>query len=142
MRNTLGKAMNPLFCGKVEKGKLILEAPNRFRVHLSKYEGQYVEVLLRKKKSQRSIQQNRAYFGIAVDILCEHTGFSRDEMHDALKQKFASRVDDKTGLTIIESTADMDTVRFNKYYEQIQQWSAEFLNVYIPSPSEPPMFEL
>ena len=134
--------MNPIFHGRVEKGKLILDSPDRFRVHLSRYEGQAVEVVVRKKKSQRSIQQNKAYFGIAVEILCEHTGFTREEMHDALKQKFASRVDEKTGLTIIESTADMDTVRFCQYYEDIQRWAIEFLNVYIPSPNEPPMFEL
>ena len=134
--------MNPIFHGKVEKGKLILDSPDRFRVHLSRYEGHHVEVVVRKKKSQRSIQQNKAYFGIAVDILCEHTGFNREEMHEALKQKFASRVDEKTGLTIVESTADMDTVRFCQYYEDIQRWATEFLGVYIPDPNEPPMFEL
>ena len=100
--------MNPVFHGKVDKGKLILEAPDRFRVHLSRYEGKPVEVIARGKKSQRSINQNAAYWGIAVEILCEHTGFSREEMHEALKQKFASRVDEKTGLTIIESTVDME----------------------------------
>jgi len=134
--------MNPIFQGKINKGKLILETPDRFRVHLSRYEGQQVEFSLRKKKSQRSSEQNRAYFGIAVEILCEHTGFSREEMHEALKQKFASRIDEKTGLTIVESTASMDTVRFMRYYDDIQKWAAEFLNVYIPSPGEPPMVEL
>ena len=134
--------MSPIFQGKINKGKLILETPDRFRVHLSRYEGQQVEFSLRKKKSQRSSEQNRAYFGIAVEILCEHTGFSREEMHEALKQKFASRIDEKTGLTIVESTASMDTVRFMRYYDDIQKWAAEFLNVYIPSPGEPPMVEL
>ena len=134
--------MNPIFQGKINKGRLILETPDRFRVHLSRYEGQQVEFSLRKKKSQRSPEQNRAYFGIAVEILCEHTGFSREEMHEALKQKFASRIDEKTGLTIVESTASMDTVRFMRYYDDIQKWAAEFLNVYIPSPGEPPMVEL
>jgi hypothetical protein len=133
--------MTPTFPGVVEKGRLVLGAPDRFRVHLSRFEGQPVEVVVRKKKSQRSIQQNRAYFGIAVDILCDKTGFNREEMHDALKQKFASRIDDKTGLTITESTADMDTVRFMKYYEDIQQWAAEFLGVYIPDPNEAPMVD-
>ena len=131
--------MTPVFKGKVEKGKLVLNAPDRFMIYLAKFEGQEIEVQVRKKKSQRSIQQNRAYFGIAVEILCEKTGFSRDEMHDALRQKFASRVDDETGLTVIESTAKMDTVRFMKYYDDIQRWAAEFLNVYIPDPGEAPM---
>jgi len=134
--------MNPIFQGKINKGKLILETPDRFWAHLSRYEGQQVELSLRKKKNQRSPEQNRAYFGIAVEILCEHTGFGREEMHEALKQKFASRIDEKTGLTIVESTAGMDTARFMRYYDDIQKWAAEFLNVYIPSPGEPPMVEL
>ena len=134
--------MNPIFSGKVERGKLVLDSPDRFRVQLSRYEDQPVEVVVRKKKSQRSIQQNRAYFGLAVEILCDKTGFNREEMHEALKAKFASRVDEQTGLTIIESTADMDTVRFCRYYEDIQRWAAEFLGVYIQDPNEPPMVEL
>ena len=62
-------------------------------------------------------------------------------MHDALKEKFASRRDEKTGLLIVESTAKMDTVRFMKYYDDIQVWAAEFLDVYIPDPNEAPMVD-
>lgn len=130
--------MNPVFQGKVEKGKLVLETQERFRVYLSKYEGMPIEVSVRKKKSQRSINQNAAYWGIAVEILCGHLGYDKDTLHDALRQKFASRVDPATGLTVVESTAKMDTVRFMKYYDDIQRWAAEFLNVYIPDPNEAP----
>ena len=129
--------MMPIFQAKIENGKLILETPNRFRVHLAKYEGKPVEVVVRRKKSRRSLNQNAAYWGIMVEILSEHTGFTREEVHEALKQKFASRLDEKTGFTIIESTAKMDTFRFIKYYSDVQQWAAEFLNVFIPSPNDP-----
>ena len=128
--------MTAIFTGTVEKGKLILDKPNKYLVKLASLEGKKIELVIRKKKSQRSIQQNRAYFGIAVEILSNHTGFSKDEIHDALKQKFASRTDDKTGLTIVESTAKMTTIRFMEYYAGIQQWAAEFLNCFIPSPNE------
>ncbi len=131
--------MNPVFTGKVEKGKLVLDTPDRFVIYLAKFEGERVETVVRKKKSQRSINQNAAYWGIAVEILCEHTGYDKDTLHDALRQKFASHVDPVTGLTVIESTAKMDTVRFMKYYDEIQRWAAEFLNVYIPSPNESPI---
>jgi len=131
--------MNPIFLGKVEKGKLILNTPGRFQIHLAKYEGQEVEIQVRKKKSQRSINQNAAYWGIAIEILCEHTGYDKETLHDALRQKFASRVDAETGLTVIESTTKMDTVRFMKYYDDIQRWAMDFLNVYIPDPNEAPL---
>jgi len=57
-------------------------------------------------------------------------------MHESLKAKFASRPDPATGLSIIESTTAMDTVRFMKYYRDIQRWAAEFLHIYIPDPGE------
>jgi hypothetical protein len=130
--------MIPTFPGRIVKGRLILDSPSRFQVHVARYEGKPVEVVVRQKKSQRSLNQNAAYWGIAVEILCEHTGYDRETMHDCLRQKFASRIDPNTGLTIVESTASMDTKRFCEYYEAIQRWAAEFLGVQIPSPNEVP----
>lgn len=126
---------NPIFTGIVTQGKLRLDAPARYLVHLARLEGKLVEVVVRRRRSQRSVNQNAAYWGIAVEILSQHLGYDKCTMHDALKEKFASRRDEK-GLLIVESTAAMDTKRFCKYYEDIQRWSAEFLGVYIPDPNE------
>ena len=126
----------PVFVGQIEKGKLLLDAPAQYLVHLSTLEGRRVEVVVRRQRSQRSLRQNAAYWGIAIEILSEHLGYDKDECHHAMKAKFASRVDEKTGLLIIESTAKMDTKRFGRYYEDIQRWAIEFLNVYIPDPNE------
>jgi hypothetical protein len=132
----------PLFYGTINKGKLILETPQRYLVHLSGLEGKKVELVLRKRKSKRSINQNSAYWGIAIEILCEKTGYTKEQMHFALKEKFASTIDPVTGLRIVESTAAMNTVRFNKYYADIQQWAIEFLDCYIPDPNEIPDYEV
>ena len=135
--------INPLFYGTINKGKLILETPQKYLVHLSGLEGKRVELILRKRKSKRSNQQNKAYWGIAIEILCDKTGYTKDQMHFALKEKFASRIDPVTELRIVESTSKMDTVRFNKYYADIQQWATEFLNgCYIPDPNEIPDYEV
>lgn len=126
----------PVFTGIIKQGKLTLENPRRYLVHIARYEGKRVEVVVRTPKSQRSTDQNAAYWGIAIEILCDHLGFDKDAMHDALKIKFASRIDGKTGLMVTESTAKMDTKRFMQYYGDIQRWAADFLNVYIPDPNE------
>ena len=127
---------SPVFTGRIENGKLILDSPHRYIVRLSALNGKLVELVIRKRRSQRSPNQNAAYWGIVVEILSNHTGYDKDTMHEALKAKFASRTDEKTGLLVIESTAKMNTVRFNRYYSDIQQWAAEFLGCYIPSPNE------
>ena len=129
--------MQPIFRGSVKKGKLILDDPARFAVNLSGLNDKRVEVIVRKEKSQRSLNQNAAYWGIVIEMLCEKTGYDRETMHDMMRVKFASYEDLNTGLLVVESTAKMDTKRFMKYYEDIQRWSAEFLELNIPSPNEP-----
>ena len=128
--------MNPIHSGKVEKGKLILNNPNRYLVHLVRFEGKEVEIVLRKKENQRTLPQNRYYFKVIVEILMGETGYTKQQMHDALKEKFASYRDEKTGLLIIESTAKMKTKRFIQYCDDIKQWAAEFFGCYIPDPNE------
>jgi hypothetical protein len=128
--------MTPIHRGKVAQGKKIYDNPSRYLVQLSKLEGKRFEETLRQEKSKRSLNQNAAYWGIVINILSDHLGYDKDAMHDALKVKFASHVDPKTGLTVTESTTKMDTKRFMKYYEDIQRWASEFLNCYIPNPNE------
>ena len=47
---------------------------------------------------QRSNQQSRYYWGIVVQILSEHTGFTKDEVHELLKRKFLKDIRMKTPL--------------------------------------------
>lgn len=137
--------MNPVHRGKVEQGKKIYDNPSRYLVQLSKLEGKRFEEVIRREKSKRSLNQNSAYWGIAIEILSEceaFGGYTKEEIHDALRKEFLSKVDPNTGLTKIRSTTDLNTVEFNEYYATIQRWAAEFLDIYIPSPNEAPYFEV
>lgn len=131
-----GKMANPIFTGIVENGKLKLDKPFKYTVRLAQLNGKRVELIVRPEKKQRTNPQNAAYWKLVIEILSSHTGFSKDEIHEAMKVKFASRTDPETGLVIVESTTKMDTKRFIEYYEDIQRWAAEFLDCYIPSPNE------
>lgn len=129
--------VNPIFTGKIEKGRLILDRPSFYLVSLSKLEGKYVELVLRKKRSKRSDQANRYYWGVVVEILAGHLGYDKDSLHDALKEKFLSSHErDGHGLIRIGSTAKLNTSEFNDYIEQIKRWSAEHLQVYVPDPGQ------
>jgi hypothetical protein len=129
--------MNPIHTGIIKQGKEIFDSPNRYLVHKAKMEGKRFELVLRLQKSQRSIQYNRYYFGVIVEILSECIGYDRESMHENLKLKFASSRDpDHEGMFIIERTSKMTTERFIKYCADIQQWAAEYLNVYLPDPNE------
>jgi len=127
--------VSPIFRGRVSETGVLQVGP-QFEVWLSTLKGKEVDVVVREKRTQRSNKQNRAYFGIVVKDLADHLGYTKDECHDALKIMFASRKDEKTGLTLVESTSKMNTKRFIRYYEDIQRWAAEFLGYDIPSPNE------
>lgn len=127
--------MTPIFRGKVAKGKIVLDTPQGFEIHKGSLEGKWIELILRKQKSQRSLPQNDYYWAVIVEMLAKKSGYEKDEMHEALKIKFAS-CQDINGLTKIESTAKMTTDRFIEYCDQIKRWSAEFLSLNIPDPNQ------
>jgi hypothetical protein len=127
--------MNPILYGKVEKGKLILDYPEKLAVHLSSLEGKRVEMIVRKETTIRSNQQNRYLWGIVYAIISDNTGYDTEQVHDAMKVKFASKRLDN-GLVITERTSKMDTTRMTQYIDDIKRWAAEFLGVYIPDAGE------
>lgn len=128
--------MNPVFSGRIEKGKVLLDNQNRYLVQLSKLEGQRIELVLRKEKSKRSINQNNYYFGVVVEILADYCGYEREEMHEALKEKFLSAIPDDHGLRKIKSTTKLNTIEMEEYLEKIRRWASVELNCYIPNPNE------
>jgi hypothetical protein len=126
--------MNPIFRGRVEKGILRL-APG-FYAYLGSLEGLEVEVVVRKKRSKRSDQQNRYYWGVVVKMIADHCGYTPEEMHEALKFKvLGSESPDDHGLVKIRSTAALSTDEFSQYVNKVVQFAAMSLGVFIPDPS-------
>lgn len=126
---------NPILTGKVQYGNLIFDRPDLFAIHKSGLEGKCVEVIIRKPANQRTLAMNSYYWGVIVPLIGDHLGYDKDEMHEALKLKFASQPGDH-GLTRVESTAKMTVERFIEYTESVKRWAAEFLQVYVPDPGE------
>jgi hypothetical protein len=129
--------MQPIFRGKVEKGKLLLDDPSRYLVRIASLEGKKIELTLKKSQETRSLQSNRYYWGVVVKVLADHCGYDSDEMHEALKFKFLSDkcMDDK-GLVRIGSTASLTVDEFIQYTNKVVMWAAQDLQVYIPDPTQ------
>lgn len=94
-------------------------------------------------KQSRSNQQNRYYWGVVIELLSEHTGFDREEMHEVLKHKFLRKtvwIPKKNGIkemsVISKSTTGMTTKQFEEYLSQIRQWASIDLGVFLPEPNE------
>ena len=127
-------AINPIFLGKIQNNKVIFENKDKFEGYLINLEGKDVEIIVRKRKKNRSIPQNNYYFGVVVAIPAEHFGYTPDEMHESFKWMFLRRHAEGKPETV-RSTTSLTTVEFTSYVEQCRQWCAEN-KIYIPDPGE------
>lgn len=125
--------------GKVEGGKLCGFSRKRLAAELLQFEGKPVRVVIEKKKSMRSVQQNRLWW-LYMNILSAEIGYTKDEMHEIAKYKFlkTEKVDERTGevFPYIGSTAKLSKSEFSDLTAELQQWASETFNVVLPSPDE------
>jgi hypothetical protein len=127
--------VTPIFTGTVRQNRLVINETEKWRVHLAGLEGKAVEVVVRRWRSKRSLAQNRFYWGIVIEILGDHFGYTKDEMHEALKFKFL-RTHEEEGLPTVRSTTTLNTKEFIDYIERIQRWAATDYQIYVPDPNE------
>jgi|SRR5882724_2739112 len=123
----------PIFKGNIVKGKFIPEQPTWWKMYRDGFEGKQVEVVLRKRRRQRSLPQNSWYWSCIVMGLAAETGHTSQEIHEALKHRFLSRIEGK--LEITRSTADLTTAEFSEYCERCRVLAAE-MGFLILSPRE------
>lgn len=92
-------------------------------------------------QKDRSNNQNRYYWGVVVKLICDHTGYSADEIHEILKYKFLSYpitllAKEKEELYVATSTTKLDTKQFEDYLSRVREWASIKLGVFIPQPNE------
>jgi len=92
---------------------------------------------------QRSNPQNKYYWGCVVQILSDELGYTPEEVHEILKDKFLGvRVPLKNpkGLEIFgwikKSTTTMDTKEWEEYMTKIREWASLTLSIFINEPNE------
>lgn len=91
----------------------------------------------------RSTQQNKYYWGVIVKILSNELGYTEEEIHEIIKDKFLGyRVPLKNpkGLEIFgwikRSTTALDTKEWEELMSKIREWASQALGIYLPDPNE------
>ena len=129
--------MTPLFYGRVDKnGRMILDNPTSFAQECDRLRDKPIEVTIRKRRTQRTLKQNRAYFGLIIGEIAEHCGYTKDEAHEALAWKFLRQGEPDAMLPKRRSTSDLSTKEFEEYTAQVKQFAAEELGLFIPDPNQ------
>lgn len=130
----------------VKRGRLWISDRRAFDASIKAMpETWQLELVVRRLRATRSVQQNRYWWGVCVELVSEHTGYTPDEVHELAKQMFIPKklaIADGNGEIVGEyvmggSTRSMNTAQFTEFIESFKRWAAETLNVYIPDPSEP-----
>ena len=125
--------------GKVEKGKLTLASPEKFKEDFRQYEGETVYVSVRPFKPTRSSNQNRYYWAVIIKTLSEEIGYSSEEMHEILKQQFLiteTKIIKDKEYKITKSTTALNTSEFEDYLSKIRSWASVDLGIFIPEPND------
>jgi hypothetical protein len=131
--------------GTIKGGRLVIRNRRQFDEQIRRFrDAAEVEIEVTQRRASRSLEQNAYYWGVVVQMLSDHTGYTPDELHDVLKMKFIPKrlaVCDGNGEVRDEfvlggSTRKLNTLEFGEYLEQIRQWAAETLDVIIPDPNQ------
>lgn len=104
-----------------------------------------VSLVLERLGATRSLRANRAWWGVTMKALSEHTGYTPEECHELVKVKFLTQkllvAHQRTGevveeITIGTSTRRLDSQQFTDLMDRVQRWAAEELGIVIPDPDQ------
>lgn len=127
--------MNFDFVANLKSGRLTERFIENMERYLLTLPDGPVQIIIKKYRRNRTDPQNKYYFGVVVPILMDYTGYTKDEMHEALKWKFLKI--EKPGMPpTVGSTKKLNTKEFEEYLENIKRWAAVDLSLYIPDPNE------
>lgn len=132
----------PIFYGRVLPGGLLtLDRPKDYARHLRSLRGQYVEIIARKRRTKRSLDQNAYWHAVPFPLLQDALGYdSLEDLKLALMGECWGYQRDKlTGreLPIKAHTSDLTTEEGAQFTDWLIRFGATLPSpVIIPLPNE------
>ena len=127
--------MKKIWIGKVHQCKFYPDDDSGYMLHLAKLQGKDVDCTIAVHRKSRSLNQNRYYWKVIIEICRDHFGYTPEEMHEALKWQFLRKHSDGKPDTC-RSTTDLTTIEFEQYCSDVRVWASFNYNVYVPEPNE------
>lgn len=123
---------NRVFFGHVDKNGELLIDFQAINTALTKMRGD-VQVVVGKRKHQRSTNQNALYW-LWLGIIESETGNGTNDLHDFFKTKFLKRTKEVFGKVyeVVQSTALLDSMDFTTYMDKVRQFALHELNITLP----------
>lgn len=135
--------ITPRFKATNKNGAIIFQDSETVRQYVRTLQEEIAVVISNYRiPAKRSNPQNRYYFGVVLPVISDYTGYSIEEIHDLLKQKFLLEdyilhlKEGQEEIRIPKSTTKLTTVEFEAYLSEIREWASKDLSVYVPLPNE------
>lgn len=127
--------MTPIFFGFQTQGNLYIDDIKRFKEYLKTFGNTRLDIIIRKHRNKRSINQNNYAHGVVFKMIADELGYSTDDARDLCKTKFLKKTM-PDGEIIVKSTTVLDTKQFEDFLEEVRRWALEYLQLSIPLPNE------
>lgn len=108
---------NRIYYATIKDKRVKLDNPREFNKIFNEFDGQAIEISIKPIGAKRNDKQNRFYWKVIVGELSKDFGYTKGEMHKALKLKFD-----------ISSTAKLSVSEFRDYIESIIHWASSEYN--------------
>ncbi len=108
---------NRIYYATIKDKRVKLDNPREFNKIFNEFDGQAIEISIKPIGAKRNDKQNRFYWKVIVGELSKDFGYTKGEMHKALKLKFD-----------INSTAKLSVSEFRDYIESIIHWASSEYN--------------
>jgi len=94
-------------------------------------------------KKKRSLNQNSYYFGVVINLISSHTGYTPDECHEICKEECLQKklilLQTKDGEVEKEypiTTTVLTSGEFESYLSKVRMWASQTLGLFVPLPNE------
>lgn len=130
--------VTPVFSGRVlPGGLLVLDRRADYARHLRSLRGRFVEVIVRKQRTQRSLDQNAFLHAVVFPMLGDHFGYTIPEVKLVLMGEcFGWKSLGAHEIPIQPSTSAMSVEDCTRFIEWVIPWAMVNHNVSIPLPNE------
>lgn len=131
-------SVSPIFTGRVlPGGLLVMDRPKEYARHVRSFHGRFVEVIVRKQRIQRSLDQNAFLHAVVFPLLGEHFGYTIPEVKLVLMGEcWGWKQIGGHEIPVKPSTSEMTIEEATYFIDWVIPWAMTNHSVSIPFPNE------
>ena len=129
----------PVFTGFVSaSGHLDIDDRPALLGHLKTLAGRNVEMVVKPKRMQRTLNQSAYWWAVPVKMLAEELGYTPSQMHYALLGECFGYQPGPMGqpVPVKPSSSDLSVEEFTHLIDWVLTWAPTELRVTLPAPGE------